>query len=172
MTDTTTAGLEVGEKSSWLGGIFSSFFGIAAIYMGFLAFDPAFMASGPSVLKLLFRLVESFSPPVRGSIIIGVGALVLAVGGVLLYSSIWPDRRLKIDGQGVETFGDGGGRLAWSEIGSVSQVGKLLVITSLDRARTLNVDTSDVNTSRKTIYAEIARYRPDVLPGAAKPATA
>ena len=161
--DTTTAGLEVGERSSWLGGIFSSFFGIAAIYMGFLAFDPAFMASGPSVLKLLFRLVESFSPPVRGSIIIGVGALVLAVGGVLLYSSIWPDRRLKIDGQGAETFGDGGGRLAWSEIGSVSQVGKLLVITSADRAKTLSIDTGDINTSIKRIKEAIGRFRPDLV---------
>ena len=170
--DTTTAGLEVGERSSWLGGIFSSFFGIAAIYMGFLAFDPAFMASGPSLLRLLFRLVESFSPPVRGGIIIGVGVLMLVIGCVLLYSSIWPDRRLTIDARGIETFGNGGGRLAWSEVGSISEVGKLLVVTSADRTKTLSLDTSDINTSRKTIYAEIARYRPDVLQGAAKPATA
>ena len=170
MTDTTTTGLEVGEKSSWIGGIVCSLFGMAAIYMGYQAFDPAFMASGPSALKLLFRLVEGFSPPVRGSIIIGVGALLLAVGCVLLYSSIWPDPRMLVDARGIETFGDGGGRLAWSEIGSVSQVGKLLVVTSADRSKTLSLDTGDINTSIKTICAEIARYRPDVVPGGAKPA--
>jgi hypothetical protein len=38
--------------------------------------------------------------------------------------------------------------------------------------KTLSLDTGDINTSRKTIYAEVARFRPDLVPGAAEPAKA
>lgn len=167
MIATSPVDLVVGEKSSWFGGACCTLLGSAVIYMGYQAFDPDFMARGPSILKFLFRLVEGFSPPVRSSIIIGIGALVLGVGGILLYSSIWPDRRLVIDKEGIETFGGGAGRLAWNNIASVSQVGKLLAFTSVDGRKILGADTSEINKSVRQIHAAIGRYRPDLVPAAA-----
>ena len=150
------------------------------VWLGILALDPAWTVgtiSGHGVIKLLKAMVswlsDKVSPTVRGSIIIGVGALLLLLAIMIVIDAIfWRKPKLIIDADGIESLTDDGkGRLAWKDITGVHEVEKTLLITGAGPGATIKVGTKEIDKTVKEIYAAIRRYRPEVLPAAqAKPA--
>ena len=149
------------------------------IWLGIEALDPAWGVEATQGLKVinLFKAALAWLadyPIVRGSVVIGVGALFLLLGLFLaLHALFWRDPQLIVDANGIESLSEEGkGRLAWKDIAAVRVIDDILRVTGTDGVD-LSVKTKEIDKSTKEIFAAIARHRAEVLPAdASRPATA
>jgi hypothetical protein len=150
------------------------------VWLGIQALDPAWSAgkSGHGVFKLAKELIswlgDLVSPMARGSIVIVIGVLILALATlVVLEALLWRKTVLIVDADGVEgVAGEGANRLAWKDITAIHEVDKTLLICGRTPEDAITIGTGELDKTIKQIYAAIARYRPEVLPAHDRPAGA
>jgi hypothetical protein len=144
------------------------------VWLGIQALDPAWSVgkiSAHGIFRLgkdLLRwLGDTVSPTARGCIVIAIGvvALVLAIL-MVLDALLWRKTVLIVDADGIEGASDEGTtRLAWKDITAVYEDDQTLLICDRDPDPAISIGTDELDKTVKQIYAAIARYRPEVLPG-------
>ena len=144
------------------------------VWLGIQALDPAWSAGkigGHGIFRLAKELLgwlsDAVSPTVRGSIVIAIGVLALMVAIlIVLEALLWRKTVLIVDADGIEgAAGEGTTRLAWKDITAIHEVDKTLLICGRVPEDAITIGTGELDKTIKQIYAAIARYRPEVLPG-------
>jgi hypothetical protein len=144
------------------------------VWLGIEALNPAWAVDkigGHGIFRLAKELLkwlgDSVSPMVRGSIVIAIGVLaLLLVILMVLEALLWRETVLIVDADGIEgTSEETTTRLPWKDVTAVHEVDKTLLICGQGPDAAISVGTGGIDKTVKQIYAAIARYRPQVLPG-------